>query len=156
MSSLQERIAELCESGVGRKLADDLFLPLMTLDSGRDYGLDGEARWAMIDDQGGLVRFDEQSARHFVELLEHARREVEERLERRAAELELPVDDVVLAMPALELLAAMFGSPSPHFVRLALGWMLPSEIAALRGQLAEIAERSNLPLAVRDHARRLL
>jgi hypothetical protein len=156
MSTLQEKIAELCEAGPGRMVGEQVFLPLLTLESGRDYGLDGAARWTMCEADATLVVFDDDTSLRFVELLEHERRGVEDRLEGRAAELGLPVDDVVLAMPAVELLAAVFASPSAHFVRLAIAWMLPSEIPALRKQLAEVADRSALPVALREHVRRLL
>lgn len=141
------------------------FVALLTLDSEMRYGLrfqlDDEGAladapvWAMH--RGGeLTCFSPATAKHFVEVFEHDRRDFETRLEARARELNLPDMEVVFSFPAFELVRTMMHSESQHYTRMAISWLLPSELRDLRADLIAIRDNSELSEAIRSLAERLV
>ena len=160
-SALQKALGSVdCES-----IADRRFVALLTLDSGMRYGLHFDVdeqgvvthapAWA-VEREGALTCFDVDTAKHFVEVLEHDRRQFEERLEARAREVGLPEMDVVFSFPAFDLVRAMMSSESHHYMRLGMSWLLPSELRELRAALITIRDNGELPDRLRSLAHRLV
>jgi hypothetical protein len=138
------------------------FVPLLTLESGARMGPcariaaeDGAVGWAAHDGDR-LIPFSEANARHFVELLESDRRHIDDQIERAASERGLPVDEALFSLPAAPLVRAITVTRSPHYCRLALAWLLPTELRELRDDIAPLVDDTSLPHMVRELAQRLL
>lgn len=173
-SALRERL--LADAGAIERVGGDAFFGLLTFESGCRIGLalgDAEqaaACWAAVSgpamdgaavdgaavDGAVLTKFAESDAIKFVELIEHPRADIEARIEQAAKELELPAQSVVFSLPVVELVRAMLEKERAHFCRQCLLWLLPSELRALRAEIAAVAENELLPRQLRDLAARLV
>jgi hypothetical protein len=156
-SPLQAAIVERIEQGEAQRVAEQPFLPIFGLSSGTQFGFDGDGHWVLHGaGQPGLRRLAEGSESHFLEWVEQPREEIETAVSDGAAECGLPVDLVVASFPAVQLVAALIASRNTHGCRLALKWLLPSELRPLRGELAELAADRAMPNPIRDLAAHLV
>lgn len=149
------------------RVGDHAFVSIVTLDSGArlaltmvgpvdDEGLPtGDAQWAMVIGQE-LSPFDPERVIKFAELIENPRADIEERIERGAADAGLPAESVLFSLPVVEIVRAMLEKNRPHFSRLSLLWLLPSELRALRADIVELVDNELLPRSLRDLAQRLV
>ncbi len=137
------------------------FVCILTLGSGARLGLtigsgdDDPAQWAMVA-QEKLCPFAPDRVIKFVELIETARADIEDRIEKSAAALGLPGESVLFSFPVLEFARAMFEKQRPHFSRLCLMWLLPSELRPLRPEIRALVDDELMPRQVRDLAERLV
>jgi hypothetical protein len=155
--SLAARLSEIFDAGGGEPAAEAQFLPLVTLDSGARCGLDREARWLLVPDDGRPpVRFDASAAYLFHEALEWRRARFDDALEAAARAHGLPPDDVVLGFPAIYVIRAVLSKQHPYLTRLALEWVGPTELRELRIEIREVTRTANMPVAVRELAERMV
>jgi hypothetical protein len=111
---LVERLGELIDGGGGEPAGAERFVPLVTLDSGARCGLDREARWLLLPDDGRpAIRFAAETAYLFHEALEWKRRRFDDALEEGARAHGLPADDVLFAFPAVEVIRAVLDKQHP-------------------------------------------
>jgi hypothetical protein len=156
-TSLAVRISEVLDGGGGEPLGEGRFLALVILESGAKCGLDREGRWLLVPDDGrAAVRFEAQSAHLFHEALEWRRARFDDALEAGARANGLPPDDVVLAFPAIDVVRAVLAKQHPYLTRLALEWVGPTELRALRTEIRDVTRTPNMPLAVKELAERLV
>ena len=131
------------------------FVPLVSLDA--QYGVvvdeEGGMVWAKADGDE-LVMFAVGDEPHFVEVLEHPRRDFDAMIESGAKEHELAPTDALFSFPVFELVAAMLKTTA-HYKYLALQWILPSELRELRDDIKPLCDDRSLPVHVRDLAKRL-
>ena len=151
MSDLAEAWLTLVEEDKADEVAGKAFIPLIKLDSGCDYGLAEGPTWARSDGTT-LTVFSADTVRAFVEVFEHPRREFEDRVEKRAGEVGLPATEAAWSFPALQLVRAMLAEETAYFVRLALLWLLPTELREMRADIQAVSEREEMPQALRDLA----
>ena len=143
------------------RVADKPFFGVLTFDSGARLGFTigsddaARAEWAMVE-EGKLTAFDPVHAIQFVQLIETPRSEVDDGIEKGAAELGLPVESVLFSLPVVELVRAMLEKDRPHYSRLCLMWLLPSELRALRPEILALVDNELLPRQLRDLAGRLV
>lgn len=131
---------------------------LLVLESGAEFGLvlqDERACWARRHEGVTLV-FSEATAKHFVEWLEHGRRDLEARIETTAEEMGLPGLETVLSLPVFVFVRALLAGPSVYFVYQAMRWLQPTDLRELREELKTIAENPEWPDHVRDLAEHLV
>ncbi len=154
---LRERIGELIESGKGQSVADTVFIPLLTLDSGSVIGLDKEAHWVATSPDGTSVHpFGPGEEKWFYEAAENPRSDFEEQLGQGAKQAGLEADPVVFSFPSVDLVREVLGINSQYFARLGLLWLLPSELRPLRKEIVAVAENDKYPRQVRELAQRLV
>jgi len=94
--------------------------------------------------------------RRFMELLERPRREVEDALDAAATRLSLDVGEVLRTLPSVTWVSAVLASRHDHLCRLALAWLLPSELREAREAIVTVAEDDTLQIGVRQLAERLV
>jgi hypothetical protein len=159
-SELSERL--LAHFSGAEVLEARAFVSLIDFDTGLRYGLvtteDGSGehgRWAVAS-QGKVTLFESGGERAFVELVEHPRREVEAKIEAAATKLGLPPLDTTWSLPTIDLLRALMRAGSQHYARLALGWVLPSELRELRSDIQAVANNNSFPAGVRSLAERMI
>jgi hypothetical protein len=156
-TSLAARISEILDGGGGEPLGEERFLVFATLDSGARCGLDREARWLLVPDDGRpAVRFEVASAHVFHETIEWRRARFDDAIEASARAHGLPPDEVVLTFPAVEVIRAVLAKQHPYLTRLALEWIGPTELRALRAEIREVTRVPNMPVAVKELAERLV
>jgi hypothetical protein len=153
-STLSARIAEIFAGGEGE--GDPRFLPLITLDSGARYALDAELRWVLVAAEGGAVVIGKDNVHLLHEAIEWKRDRFDDALAEAARALELPEDDVVFSFPVTEVVRALLKKRVSYFTRLALAWLRPTELRALRPELDFVAKDSFMPGPVRGLAERLV
>ncbi len=148
--------------GSAEQVAGHSLVVLLDFESGHRYGLmvtaDGagdHGRWARAAN-GKITPFGPGEEHAFVELLEHPRRDVEAHIEKRAAAVGLPALAAAWSLPGVELVRAMLNGPSQHFARLALEWLLPTELRELRAEILACSENRDFPEAVRALAQHLI
>jgi hypothetical protein len=159
-SEIAQPLAALFASA--EQVAGHAFVALLDFESGPRYGLlataDGtgdHGRWARASG-GKITPFGPGEAPSFVELLEHPRRDVETLIEKRAAALGLPALATAWSLPATDLVRAMLAGPSQHFARLAMEWLLPTELRELSAELRACSENRDFPEPVRALAAHLI
>lgn len=153
---VREAVASKVEAEEVEHVGADVFIPIFSLESGTRFGLDEHGGWAMVEAGAQqLIQFQTGKEMYFLELLEHARDAVEVQIGEGAAKQGLPSDGVTWSLPAIELVRVVCQLRKPHFCRLALLWLLPSELRELRDELAALSEDHKLPQALRDLASRL-
>jgi hypothetical protein len=153
--AVRERFEAIVDAGDSEQVQERHFVGIFTLDSGLRYGLVDDLGWALVDgDQ--LTVFQSGNEPAFVEVLEHPRREFDERLEKGAAAMGFPAEDVLFSFPTMELVRVMLEGSSQHFCRLAIMWVQPSELRPLRAVLSGVAESPAWPAALRELAARLV
>lgn len=141
------------------------FLTLLEAPTGRAFGLswvtEGEAppRWAYRDG-AAVVPCDAEAVaageRRFVELLERPRHDVEDALDAAAGRHGLDVGALLRSLPSVPWIRAVLASRHDHLCRLALGWLLPSELREARDAIVAVAADDKLQIAVRQLAERLV
>jgi len=148
----------LVAAGRTESFGEHHFLTLLSLEAAR-YGVVQFAQaadlgWALVKD-GELVAFRAGTEKHFIELLEHPRSDIEAELERSVRTHGLPAE-VAWSFPAIDLVRAMIATGSPHFTRVALAWLLPTELRELRSEIQRVADDPSMLVPVRELARRLI
>jgi hypothetical protein len=148
------------EHGAGEELpgqAGGRFLALATLDSGARCGLDEAGAWILVNDGAAEpVRFSAEGAYLFHEALEWKRARFESALEEGARALGLPEGDVVFSFPAVAVVRAVLARQAAYMTRLALEWVLPSELRELRADIVAVRKHDNMPAPVKQLAERLI
>ena len=155
---IRERLAELAESGDLETIEGRAFAALASLESGARCGLflhEEGAGWAVAQGEV-LAPFGDKGARAFVEVLERPRAEFDDELDRGGAGLGFEGDPLSFAFPAIELVRVVLCARAAYLCRLALLWLLPTELRDLRSEILAVAEDTTLPTEVRDLARRLV
>lgn len=158
-SNLAARLQEIFEGGGGEPAGagPGRLLPLITLDSGARCGLDREARWVLLPDDGRpAVVYGPDTAHLFHEALEWKRRRFDDALEEAARAQGLPAEEVLFAFPAVDVIRAVLAKGHPYLTRLALEWIGPTELRALRAEIRTVMQAPNMPLPVKDLAERLI
>jgi hypothetical protein len=154
---LREALGPVFEGGAGEPLLGSKFLALITLDSDTRVGLDPEARWVVAPGDGREPFRCEPGDEHALyEVLETKRNEFEKRLAEGARGHGLSEDDVVLAFPAVEVVRAVLLKHMAYTSRLALLWLIPSELRELRGDIERVIKAKETPVSIRELASRLL
>lgn len=153
-AALGEEVLSLLSERLGE--GDRSFLVLVELESGATVGLDASGAWHYGAEEDEPVRFEKGRETGFAEVVEMPRRDFEDRLEAAASQHGLPCDDIVLAFPAIPLIRALLAQRSGYMWRLALLWMLPSEVGLLQDEIRRVARAADAPGAVKDLAQRLL
>jgi len=157
VSNLGARLAEILDGGGEPAPGADRFLPLVTLDSGARCGLDREGRWLLVPDDGRpATRSTPDTAHLFHEVLEWKRPRFDDALEAGARAAELPADEVVFAFPTVDVVRGVLAKQHPYLTRLALEWLHPTELRALRADLREVTRTASMPLPVKELAERLI
>ncbi len=137
------------------------FSPLVSLGSGARVGLaarDGDdaiPAWAIVEGEE-LVEFSPERVVRFAEVIESDRATFDEQLEAAAGALGYPAEAVLFSFPAIALVRAMLEKDRAHFSRLALLWLLPTELRLLRSDIARLVDNELLPRQLRDLAERLV
>jgi hypothetical protein len=159
-STLGARLAEILDGGGGEPapgLAETHILLLVTLDSGARLGLDREARWVLVFDDGRpSARFAPRDAHLFHEPIEWKRRRFDDAVEEAAGRHGLDALAVVDAFPAVEVIRAVLAKDHPYLTRLALEWLRPTELRELRAEIRKVTVTDTMPVAVKDLAERLI
>ena len=141
-----------------QKLGKDRMAVLLDLASGAQFGLLLQAEqlcWARRHGNETVV-FSESSAKQFVEWLEQDRRELEDLVEKRAQQLELPGLETVLSLPVFELARVLLKGPSPYFVYQMMRWLQPTDLRELRVELKAVADNAEWPVPIRELASHLV
>ncbi len=162
MGALDEPFRARVEAGEAEQLRGHAFVALCTLESGARYGLCARLReelgplsWARVHD-GELTLLLPGTERHFVELLENGRDALDEAIAQGARALALDADEAIASLPAPELVGAILETRSPHYCRLGLGFLRPTELRGLRDAIAALAADGAMPQHVRELAQRLV
>jgi hypothetical protein len=159
VNDLRPQLGALLEAGGGEPLpgAEARFLPLVTLDSGARCGLDAEARWLLVPDDGGAaLTWADAHAHLFHEALEWKRGRFDDAVEDAARALGLPAEEVLFSFPAVAVVRAVLAKEQPYLTRLALQWIRPTEARELRRELLAVARQDGMPAPVRELASRLV
>ena len=157
VSTLVDRLRELLDGGGGEPAGAGRFLPLVTLDSGVRCGLDREACWVLVPDDGRPpIRYTPEAAHLFHEVLEQKRRRFDEALEEAARAQGLPAEEVLFSFPAVGVIRAVLAKQHPYLTRLALEWIGPTELRGLRAEIREVTRIPTMPAAIKDLAERLV
>jgi hypothetical protein len=159
MTELRTALEGLVAAGKTEALGGVDFAGVFDLGTGLRYGLvllpEGDVGWAVVDG-ARLVKFAPETAAFFVEVLEHSRREVDDRIEREAAQRGLPAEPTLFSFPSVALVRAIAATRAPHFCRMALVWLLPTELRELRGDIQALARDEECPEELRDLAAHLV
>jgi len=156
-SALSARIREILDAGGGEGAGELRFLPLVTLESGARVGLDPDGKWVFAPgDERPPVRIADDNVYRLQETVEQKRREFEDTLEAAAKAHALPPADVVFSFPALALVRAVLTKQSSYLSRLALEWLLPSELREMRAEIVAVVNDERMPRPLRDFATRLV
>jgi hypothetical protein len=159
VTTLGARVQEILEGGGGELVpgASERFLPLVTLDSGARCGLDREARWLLVPEgDRPATRCTPAAAHLFHEALERKRARFDDAIEEAARACGLPAEHVVDTFPAVFVIRAVLEKEHPYLTRLALEWIRPTELRALRAELVAVTKAASMPLPVKDLAERLI
>jgi len=152
---VRQRFDAIVEAGEAERVQERDFVSIFTLDSDLRYGLLDDLGWAMVDG-AQLIPFQRGNETAFVEVLEHPRAAFDEQLEQGAVARGFPGEAVLFSFPAAEIVTAVLAGSSQHFCRLALLWLLPTELRGLRDAILAVAQGSDWPVALRDLAQRLV
>jgi hypothetical protein len=154
---LSARIAEALAAGRGESAGGVAFLPLIELDAGARLGVDADARWLVAPAGGGApARFGPGAEHVLLEAIERKRSAFEDELARAARAAGLDEGAVLDAFPFVPVARFVLGARSPYLLRLTLEWLRPTELRDLRDAIAGVVDQADLPVPVRDLARRLL
>jgi hypothetical protein len=153
---LRKHVSEIIEGGAGERLGESPYLPVLRLESDARLGVDAQGRWVLVPAGASeLVAFGPGAEPRFVEVVELDRDDFEHQVSDQANALGLDAVAVLLSFPAVPLIRSLLQSESSHVLRLALEWLLPSELREARAEIDAVAANRLLPQAVRDLARRL-
>jgi hypothetical protein len=155
--ALGDEVGRLLAEGRGDERAGVRFLPLVTLESESRFGLDAAAIWVAVPpDERPPFSCAPGDEHLLAEALEWKREKFDAALEEGARAQGLAPEDVVFAFPALELVRSVLATRSPYLTRLALLWLRPTELRALRVEILRVAADRELPAPVKDLAERLV
>lgn len=155
---LLARVRAALDEGKGAAKAGRPYLPVVTLESETVIGVDRDGRWLAVPPEDGQEprTYGPEREHVLAEVLEWKRRAFDDALEQGAAALGLPADELLVAFPAVELARAMLQHDSAYLVRLALQWLLPSELREARPDIVAVTKRSTLPRPIKELAQRLV
>lgn len=154
---LLARVRAVLDEGKGATKDGRAFVPIVTLESETVIGIDRDGRWlAVPPDTREPLAFGPEREHVLCEALEWKRAAFDDAIEAGASACGLPADEVLLAFPSVPLARAILRKESGYLVRLALQWLLPSELREARPEIVEVTKRSGLPSPVKDLAARLL
>jgi hypothetical protein len=155
--SFREQVRVILEGGGGEALGDGRFLPLITLDSEARLGLDASGVWTVVPNDGRPVARCTPGNEHMLyEVFETKRGDFEEKLTQAAASAGLPGEETMLAFPATAVVRAILEKEEPYLMRLALQWLLPTELRELRAAIVKVTVTRDIPKVVKDIAARLI
>lgn len=154
--TLKKALSALFEAGGGEMAAERRVLVLFTLDSEMRVAIDAEARFHALAEDRPPTRFEPGTELVFCEVLETSRNRFEDRLCDAARVHSLPESDLLAAFPVLELVRSVLEKNMAHTTRLALLWVLPSELRELRADIIKASRHKDLPPAVKQLCERLI
>jgi hypothetical protein len=155
--TLSERVGAIIEGGGGESAGDMKFLPLITLESESRCGVDASLRWVCAPTDGRPAsRCDPGNEHMLYEVLETKRDNFESKLADSAKALGLPPEEIVLAFPAIAVVRAVLEKELPYLTRLALQWILPSELRELRADIVKVTTARDIPSPIKEMAKRLV
>src|SRR6185503_3821684 len=128
-------IRSILEKGGGEVVGGLRLVPIVTLDSGARYGVDGELRWILIPEASAPTVIGDETVHLLHEALEWKRDRFDEAIEQAARAIGLPESDLCFAFPAVALVRAVITKGSSYLTRLALLWIRPSERRELREEI---------------------
>jgi hypothetical protein len=150
---VSERIVEILLAGGGEKVKDETYVPLVVLESGTKYGLNDKGEWMVqFAGKGDLERFGPGTEPKFCEAVEQKRDEFEQILADKAKALGLDPDAIVLSFPSVEIVRDLLHRGSILFTRLALLFLIPSELRELRPDIRAVSANRGMPRPIRDLA----
>lgn len=155
-STLRAEIRARIDEGRGESGDGAAWLPLLTLESGARYGVDADLHWIVAAPDSAPTRLEPATLHLLHESLESKRDHFEASLAEGARALGLPADDVVLAFPAVGLVRAVLAKRSSYMSRLALAFLLPSELRELRAEIVAVRDDTLMPKPLKDLAARLV
>ena len=155
---LAARLQEILDAGGGEPLpSGGRAFPLITLESGARCALDREGAWLLLPEDGRpAVRCAPETAHLFHEVLEQKRARFDDAVEAAARAAGLPADEAVFSFPAAAVVRAVLARQHAYLTRLALEWLRTTELRELRGEIRKVGQATDMPLAVRDLADRLV
>jgi hypothetical protein len=152
---LTERLAALLEAGEAEPYAEHHFVSVLTLDSGMRYGLIEDGSWALVEGDE-LTVFAPGTEMLFVEVLEVPRDEFDDRVLEAGRGIGCDPEELLFSFPVVELVSATLASASPHFRRISLMWLLPTELRGLRQAILAVAQDRSMPGSLRELAQRMV
>lgn len=162
MGALDEPFQARVDAGEAEQIDGHAFVGLCTLESGARFGLCARLReelgpltWARIH-EGALTLLMPGNEKHFVELIENGRDALDDAIAAGAQAQRLDPDEAILSLPAPLLVRAILLTRSPHYCRLGLRFLRPTELRELRDAVAALATDGAMPQHVRDLAQRLV
>jgi hypothetical protein len=153
---LGAQVRALLEGGGGEAAGERRVLPLVTLDSGARYALDGDLKWLILPEQGPPVPFTLENAYLMHEVLEWKRDRFDTAVEDAARALGLPALEVVFTFPSVEVIRAVMARGANYLTRLALEWIRPSELRELRKDILAVTTMPGIVVPVKEFAQRLV
>jgi hypothetical protein len=156
-SSIEQFGALKAQDGALDSVEGRPFLTLVTMESGMQFGLverDGALCWARAA-SGVLVFFEPGTERRFLEWFEEDREAFEDAIAEAASTRGFDGRAVADSVPAMALVEGILALRTPLVCRLALRWVLPTELRPLRSAIAGVAADRTLPQDVRDLAERM-
>lgn len=154
--SLSAAVQEALDAGRGEVVAGRRALPLLVMESGAHFALTAELGWLLVKPDGEVRAADPGDEHVLHEAIEQKRAAFELALEEAARAQGLEPDALVLAFPATRVVRAVLTRRMPYLVRLALLWLLPSELRELRADIVGVSRGHDLPLPVRELAAHLV
>jgi hypothetical protein len=155
-STLCAAVRARIDEGRGEPNARGAWLPLLTLESGARYGIAADLQWIVAPPEGSPAWLEPATLHLLHEALESKRDRFEETLAEGARALEIPSEAVILAFPAVGLVRAVLGKRASYMSRLALLFLLPSELRELRGEIMAVRDDTLMPTPLKDLAARLV
>ncbi|MFO0757121.1 MAG: hypothetical protein U0359_11565 [Byssovorax sp.] len=155
-SALAARVQEILEAGGGETRDGVLFLPIVTLDSGAQQGIDAKLRWVLAPSGGPAVTIGAENVHLLHEALEWKRDRFDDAIEARARELSLPADDLLFSYPVTALVDAILAKRSSYLTRLALSFLRTTELRPLRAPILAVTRDDSMPGPIKDLAARLV
>jgi hypothetical protein len=153
---LGAQVRAILEAGGGEAVGERRVLPLVTLDSGARFALDGDLKWLLLPESGPPIPWSPENAYLMHEPLEWKRARFDDTIEDAARALGLPALEVVFTFPAVEIVRAVMAKGAAYLTRLALEWIRPSELRELRKDILAVVTMPNIPVPVREFAQRLV
>jgi hypothetical protein len=155
--SFREQVRAILEGGGGEALGDGRFLPLITLESEARLGLDASGVWTVVPTDGRAAARCTPGNEHMLyEVFETKRSDFEEKLAKAAAAAGLPGEETMLAFPATAVVRAVLDKEQPYLTRLALQWLVPTELREMRDAIVKVTKNREIPKVVKDLAARLI
>jgi len=159
-SSLSDALQSLGPPDGVQALGGRCFLPFVEAATGRRFGLSWTETepplWGSVEGEEVVSCDPLRGKGSYLELMERPRHEVEDELDAAAQRYGLDVGDVLRSLPSVPWVTAVLGSRHNHLCRMALLWLLPSELREARPAIVAVAEDETLRIGLRQLARRLI